>query len=644
MWEGIKYSELKRQSLNPLTEVKGEQKKLKLEGKRLSLNAEWSDLRQYILNTYPLKIMNWYIWCYQSGEKKEGEPRQLDMTQSSITFKTTSAGQPLKPGTPYTVELLWMWMPDDTPTPPNTVYFLECDQAISWAEFVTTQGLWITKPKGFKKSGMKPYKLHTRLRQSIIKEFNVPAHDQDIDTKYEPESEFVGRLNIAVVGGQGSAKTTFINTIATAFKYDSFVPTQPQIQLGTVGSSTTDHSTSAVTHIEMRTLSKKEDVKKTVGNIRFIDTIGWTSTNNTNSKVPFQGILRGNIPNGWKDTWDEDSPDDRAMGGYIPIPTVEDRVHGCIMFVSAKELTGYDDGGPLHERLLKNKKEAEKCGVTPILLVTKVDIVDQKLQEDYQGLYESEELCNILNNLKSAGFTSSNIFFAQLYHIGTERQAIIENTAMLAFAAIIQRAVTTKEKMKKEKLKQKPDEKKICPNCPDCKLKDPKHQSKYRHKYRCPQWNQCKLVDDDEDHVNDFYHPCPSGSDCMFLTGPDSVDHLKDYLHEGETDRQPEPQEPQVPRHRKSPEKKKEHYPTPGEKKVWTAEEVEEWTADEVLTWLGEVGITDPQIKEKFVKNPIDGGMLLLMNDESLKAMGIEEPLVRLKVLKVIKAIKPARD
>jgi len=62
------------------------------------------------------------------------------------------------------------------------------------------------------------------------------------------------------------------------------------------------------------------------------------------------------------------------------------------------------------------------------------------------------------------------------------------------------------------------------------------------------------------------------------------------------------------------------------------------------VTWLGEVGITDPQIKEKFVKNPIDGGMLLLMNDESLKAMGIEEPLVRLKVLKVIKAIKPARD
>jgi len=310
-----------------------------------------------------------------------------------------------------------MWTED-----PSTVNYLECEAAVSFDQIFTTQGEWIEPPMNFKESEVKPYELHTRLKGQIAALNN---------------SE-VGRLNIAIVGNQGSGKSTFLNTIATAFSYDDFVPTDPLISLGIVGAQNQSHSTLQINHVELTVLAKKEAaVRKMIGNVRVIDTIGWTSTNHTNSKIPFQGILRGNLPDGWKKDWDEESPDDRERGGYLAIPTIDDRVHGCIILASAQELAVYESGGPLHEALAAKKLAAEACGIAPILLLTKVDLVDQKLKENYQDIYESEDLCEVFNNLRSACFASSDIFLAELYHIGTERRAIIENAAMLPFAEMV---------------------------------------------------------------------------------------------------------------------------------------------------------------------------------------------------------------
>jgi len=90
MSKTVRYSDLKQVRLQPVAERKGDQKKLNLDGKRLSITAEWSDLRQYIVKNYPRTIVHWFIWCYPSGEEKKGQPQQLSMTQHFITFKTTS--------------------------------------------------------------------------------------------------------------------------------------------------------------------------------------------------------------------------------------------------------------------------------------------------------------------------------------------------------------------------------------------------------------------------------------------------------------------------------------------------------------------------------------------------------------------------
>jgi len=373
-----------------------------------------------------------------------------------------------------------------------------------------------------------------------------------------------------------------------------------------------------------------------VSNIRIVDTIGWT----TSLKVPFHGVLRGNLPHGWNKDWDEDNPDDRQRFGYIPTPTIDERVHACIMLVSAKELAAYENGGPLHETLAKNKAEAEKMGIAPILLVTKVDLVDQKLKENYQDLYESEELCEMINSLRPTGFTSSNIFLAQLYHIGTERRATIENTAMLPFAEALRRAVLMKSNLKpnpqptnqrKKPNPQPTNQLKVCPNGPDCRIKDQRHLCMYRHKTRCPDGLRCNVIGDDKEHVNDYFHPCPEGKECKLISDPE---HTKDYLHEGEPDNSSEYDDTTEPT---EPTKQQV---TLGEGKTQrTVEEVKTWNADQVLSWLGEVDITDSQVKEKFVKTPINGRMLLGMKDEQLKAMGIEEPLVILKISSEIQAI-----
>jgi len=379
-------------------------------------------------------------------------------------------------------------------------------------------------------------------------------------------------------------------------------------------------------------------------------------------KVPFQGVLRGNLPDGWKKDWNEESPDDRDRGGYIGKPTIDDRIHGCIMLVSAPELAAYENGGPLHETLATNKAACEACGISPILLLTKVDLVDQKLKENYKDLYESEFLCEVFNNLHSTGFTSSNIFISQLYHIGTERKAIIENTAMLPLAEAMRRAVLMKTGLIKKQGPPQPTQQptqvpqsvpqpipqqvtpppsqpptsdlKVCPNGPDCKVTDQKHRTKFVHKKRCEEGRECKLVSDDQEHVNDYYHPCPEGSKCNLIK---EADHLKDYLHEIE------PPKPALePKPLPLPLPESNVMVTPGETTTHTVEEVEGWNADRVLFWLEEVQLSDDTLKEKFETNPINGRMLLLMNDEALKAMGIDEPLVRLKILSEVSAIKPA--
>jgi len=78
--------------------------------------------------------------------------------------------------------------------------------------------------------------------------------------------------------------------------------------------------------------------------------------------------------------------------------------------------------------------------VDPILLITKVDLVDFKIKEDYGSLYSSEDVCTIFNNIHNTGFTLSNTFVTQLYYSRVNRRLMIENTVLLAFAEVMRRA------------------------------------------------------------------------------------------------------------------------------------------------------------------------------------------------------------
>jgi len=182
---------------------------------------------------------------------------------------------------------------------------------------------------------------------------------------------------------------------------------------------------------------------------------------------------------------------------------------------------------------------------------------------------------------------------------------------------------------------------KPCPYCP-CPFTDKDHLARYSHRPErkdCPLGSSCKLVGD-ESHTSQYSHVCIQGSTCLLIDDPS---HSKIYSHEGELRSSPSPTSPRVKENDDDSLRTDDEFPqqarrTPQPKA--TVAEVKEWSEQEVLAWVSESKVSsDSRVKEAFAKNPIDGGVLLELNADGLKEMGITGILCS-KVLAEIRKFK----
>jgi len=419
------------------------------------------------------------------------------------------------------------------------------------------------------------------------------------------------------------------------------------ISIGTVGAST-QHATKIISSEKPDSMAdEKSNVRNMIGNVRIIDTIGWSAED---GKHPYQAILNGNIQHGWKINFNEMDPDDKKHSSYLLNPGVEDMIHGLIILVSAEELIMYEDQGPVHERLKKAKADAEICGVDPILLITKVDSVDFKLKDNYSSLYESEDVCTIFNNVHNTGFTLSNTFVAQLYHTGVNRKLMVENTALLPFAEVMRRAKLRKQKLVEKLISTPPTSDKILCPYSSCPFQDADHLRDYLHKATCSQGSQCKLIKNGR-HTNVYLHPCSQGLECLLVNDSKHANvwsHTDNKTTSSSTPSAPIPGSPKKLNRSSSPtpsdDDQSSEGQTPGSStsdcKPFTAKEAQGWNADYVLDWLTTNDLTEGNIKSAFLSAKIKGKRLLTLDDEDLQAMGITERFHRRNILAAIQALK----
>jgi len=247
--------------------------------------------------------------------------------------------------------------------------------------------------------------------------------------------------NVVVIGQQGAGKTTFLNTLCTAYSSDQFNPKEKPLQVDFTADRPS-HGTKAVT-------PRPIDLGQ---GINIVDTWGWTDTNYRADE--FQYLLRGHLKARWRCTYS--IAEYKSKPEYWRAqPTDSDKMHGCIFIVAADAIERETKENKL-SRLDEFYQAALEEGLAPVVLLSKVDLVDIRLKgNNYKNVYTSPEIQRVCGQVKELGFLSDQIFPCKLYHDAGPRSAHVEVTVLRCMKAGSLQLFPEDEKEERERKERK---------------------------------------------------------------------------------------------------------------------------------------------------------------------------------------------
>jgi len=214
----------------------GKFKTLNFNEGRVSIEVEWKDLRDYILDTTGL-VAKWYLHMEGGGAKKVEE---IDQKLHKFRFLN------LLPGQEYHFELNWIKNFNDprySGVDKFDRYYLDNKTARSFGSTSTSIGNAMRIPADYLDAEQGKYVLWNRLRNEV-KELNQ-----------------LFPMNLLIVGDAGAGKTSFLNVLITAFSNNTFNPKQaPEKYDLTAGGE--KHVTQEVTNRRLDVLARLFDEHK----------------------------------------------------------------------------------------------------------------------------------------------------------------------------------------------------------------------------------------------------------------------------------------------------------------------------------------------------------------------------------------------
>jgi len=122
-------------------------------------------------------------------------------------------------------------------------------------------------------------------------------------------------------------------------------------------------------------------------------------------------------------------------------------MHAVIFVLGANNVFEQTDlGGAYYQEIRKKKQACILAGCDPIVLLTKVDLLDPELSDKYKGVYTSEELCKVYEHLeKGAQFDLNHVYPMKSYNKEGTRDPHIECSALLALSAALRQGYEQKK-------------------------------------------------------------------------------------------------------------------------------------------------------------------------------------------------------
>ncbi|XP_008577667.1 PREDICTED: interferon-induced protein 44 [Galeopterus variegatus] len=216
---------------------------------------------------------------------------------------------------------------------------------------------------------------------------------------YKPYGDLVQQIRILLVGPSGAGKSSFINSVKSIFR--GHVTHQVL-----VGSDTTGISK------KYRTYSIKDG--KDGSSLPFIlcDCLGLSEEDEGLCMEDIFYVIKGHIPDRYQ--FNSMKPISSSHHNFIDAPLLKDRIH-CVAFVfdanSVEHLSG-----EMIAKIKSVRREAIKCGVVHVALLTHVDCMDLITKGDLIDIYRCVPVKSKLEAVqRELGFALSNILVVSNY-------------------------------------------------------------------------------------------------------------------------------------------------------------------------------------------------------------------------------------
>jgi len=255
------------------------------------------------------------------------------------------------------------------PPPPNPLY------AEPWRKY-GKKALWMEEMLTYLKKEIQEYE--------FLQEANV---------------EF---CNVLLVGQISAGKSSFFNTVNSAFKGE-----------------VRQKAAAGVAEKSLTTQYRMWPVKSGNQNLRFCDSMGLEGANSGLSVTDVAFIMQGHV----KDKAELVGGVTEKMAGYNPNPELKDKIH-CVAFViDAGSVSMLDD--KVVEKIKQIRLEAIKRGMNPLIMLTQVDKICEESKKDIKNVFHSQAVHKKVQEVSQKFGINENMVFP-VKNYNTESMNVLE--------------------------------------------------------------------------------------------------------------------------------------------------------------------------------------------------------------------------
>lgn len=406
--------------------------------------------------------------------------------------------------------------------------------------------------------------------------------------------KFGGReetINIVVYGYAGAGKTSLLNVLETCFSSAKFIQSKMPNFRG---------KTRSGQHVTLEFSSRDIGAGKA---INIYDIWGIDDDNYPNNQ--FTAFLDGRITEFWNHKWawpDDKKEHSKCIRAH---PELRHKMHSAILMIPAQQALEGNRTDLPSVRINSLIDECDAVGITPIIGISKVDKLDAELKGDgFKTVFSSEPLVTAYDNISEClGFGLMRVFPCQFYTNEHDRNIYIEIVAMQCLLEAIKKAVEWKAKLfkrleHKEKPKTKEDE--FYEALQNMEIEDLEVKTRPVQRKLSPPVSpvNSKISAVEVPEMN----PLPD-TDAEECTAPE----IEGQMSFSDAD----------------------------------LKDAFSWDAQSVGSWLQREGFG--QYREGFIKADINGAILLELEIDGLKVLGVNMSLDRSKIMAKIKELVRAQ-